>query len=144
MGDGQRAGGTENQVNGGQQGAVVQTGAITGGVHLHLPPDGIEDTRNPIIVTVAREPSTTEENPTVILDADPPEVMVRQGPFRVTVESSVRGRAVILRGMRPVVLSRRPARRACPRTAGVPCVQAVSPAAFQRRPQSGTALMRRT
>ncbi|MCB5912352.1 hypothetical protein [Streptomyces pinistramenti] len=123
MGDGQQTGDTENQVNGGRQGAVVQAGAITGGVHLHLSADGVEDAESPIIVTVARESDIDEEDQTVVLDTDPPVVRVRQGRFRVTVESNVRGRAVVLRGMRPVVLSRRPARRACP---GLP-ISLVSP-----------------
>ncbi|MGV4926399.1 hypothetical protein K2224_15330 [Streptomyces sp. BHT-5-2] len=114
MSDEQQTGNTENQVNGGRQGAVVQAGAISGGVHLHLPGDGFEDTESPLIVTVERSGKDAPyDEQTVLLDTDPPEVMVREGSFRVTVESSLTGRAVILRRMRPVVLSRRPARRAC-------------------------------
>ncbi|AJC61713.1 hypothetical protein [Streptomyces sp. 769] len=130
MSDGQ-TGNIENQVNGGQQGAVVQAGAISGGVHLHLPGDGLADTESPLIVTVDRSDRYDPyDEQTVLVDMDPPEVMVREGSFRVTVESSLTGRAVMLRGMRPVVLSRRPARRACHGLITAPTFRRVAPRHF--------------
>ncbi|QRX89470.1 hypothetical protein [Streptomyces noursei] len=130
MSDGQ-AGNIENQVNGGGQGAVVQAGAISGGVHLHLSGEGLADTESPLIVTVDRSGQRDPyDEQTVLVDADPPEVMVREGSFRVTVESSLTGRAVILRGMRPVVLSRRPARRACHGLITIPTFRRMTPRHF--------------
>ncbi|SHM25872.1 hypothetical protein [Streptomyces yunnanensis] len=131
MRDERQTGNTENQVNGGRQGAVVQAGAISGGVHLHLPGDVLEDTESPLIVTADRSGQHDPyDEQTVLLDTNPPEVMVREGSFRVTVESSLTGRAVILRGMRPVVLSRRPARRACHGLMTPPTARRVVPRHF--------------
>ncbi|UJB46243.1 hypothetical protein [Streptomyces sp. A1-5] len=100
-------------------------------MHLHLSGEGLADTESPLIVTVDRSGQRDPyDEQTVLVDADPPEVMVREGSFRVTVESSLTGRAVILRGMRPVVLSRRPARRACHGLITIPTFRRMTPRHF--------------
>ncbi|MGI5346897.1 hypothetical protein ACQEU8_01730 [Streptomyces sp. CA-250714] len=97
-----------NQVIGGQHDTVVQAGSIAGDVHVHAPGnDEGKAIENPVIATV-RAPGGA------VVDTDPPRVMARGGHGHfVTLEARPTTRAVVLRALRPVIISRRPARKAC-------------------------------
>ncbi|GGU55225.1 tetratricopeptide repeat protein [Lentzea flava] len=71
--------------------------------------DSAEALASPIIVTVDVEPSLS----TLYVDDDPPRAMARSGDVHVITVEARTTRAVVLLGMRPVVVSRRPPRRAC-------------------------------
>ena len=64
---------------------------------------------DPIIATVEVEPSLTS----LYVDDDPPSEVPQSGAVHVITVEARTTRAVVLLGLRPVVVSRRPPRRAC-------------------------------
>ncbi|MET7334284.1 cold shock domain-containing protein [Nonomuraea sp. NPDC005650] len=67
---------------------------------------------DPVIATVDRELLTKPTFSELVVDADPPRAMWKNTMLIITLEARPT-RAVVLHGMRPVVLSRQPPRRAC-------------------------------
>ncbi|GGN24513.1 hypothetical protein GCM10011609_78120 [Lentzea pudingi] len=78
-------------------------------MHVGSPGDSPYALANPIIATVHVEPSLTS----LFVDDDPPREMARGGDRHVITVEARTTRAVVLLGLRPVVVSRRPPRRAC-------------------------------
>jgi hypothetical protein len=97
-----------NSVGDGDHGIVVQTGWI-GSLHVGSAGDSAAALADPIIATVEVQPSLTS----LYVDDDPPREMARSGDVHVITVEARTTRAVVLLGLRPVVVSRRPPRRAC-------------------------------
>lgn len=97
-----------NSVGDGDHGTVIQTGSVHN-LHVGSAGDSAEALASPIIATVDVEPSLS----TLYVDDDPPKVMARSGDVHVITVEARTTRAVVLLGMRPVVVSRRSPRRAC-------------------------------
>lgn len=97
-----------NSVGDGDHGIVVQAGSIDS-LHVGSAGDSPYALANPLIVTVEVEPSLTS----LYVDDDPPREIALGGALHVITVEARTTRAVVLRGLRPVVVSRRPPRRAC-------------------------------
>lgn len=112
MGEEDRPIHVRNEICDGYYGNVVQAGVIHDGVHFHQGMrDELSDLRNPVIVTVRREPGSTLAD--LAVDADPPRPMAPSGTLYVVTLEARTTRAVILDTARVVVTSRRPPRPAC-------------------------------
>ncbi|RDI20221.1 tetratricopeptide repeat protein [Lentzea flaviverrucosa] len=97
-----------NSVGDGDHGIVVQAGWIDS-VHLGSAGDSAAALADPIIATVWVQPSLTS----LYVDDDPPRKMASSGDVHVIHVEARTTRAVTLLGLRPVVVFRRPPRRAC-------------------------------
>ncbi|MDX3663990.1 tetratricopeptide repeat protein [Streptomyces sp. ID05-26A] len=97
-----------NSVGDGDHGIVVQAGRIES-VHMGSPGDSAAALADPIIVTVWVQPSLTS----LYVDDDPPREMASSGDVHVIHVEARTTRPVTLLGLRPVVVFRRPPRRAC-------------------------------
>ncbi|USX48474.1 cold-shock protein [Lentzea sp. HUAS12] len=86
----------------------MQAGSI-GSLHVGQAGDPAAALADPIIATVEVEPSLTS----VYVDDDPPAEVAHSGAVHVITVEARTTRAVVLLGLRPVVVSRRPPRRAC-------------------------------
>lgn len=101
-----------NRVSGGRFGNVVMADTVHGDVHFnHSGGDALNDLEDPVIASVRLKPGGTLAD--LVVDADPPRVMVPSGTVHIITLEARTNRAVVLDAARPVVLSRRPPRPAC-------------------------------
>ncbi|MEU7225751.1 tetratricopeptide repeat protein [Streptomyces chrestomyceticus] len=101
-----------NSISGGQFGNVVMADTVHGGVTVnHGGGDTPSDLADPVIASVQLRPGGTLAD--LVVDADPPRVMVPSGTVHVITLEARTHRAVVLDAARPVVLARRPPRPAC-------------------------------
>lgn len=96
--------GTHNHISDGHHDNVVMAGTVHGG-------DRRTDLADPVIASVRLTPGGTLAD--LVVDADPPRVMVPSGTVHVITLEARTSRAVVLHAARPVVVSRRPPRPAC-------------------------------
>lgn len=100
-----------NSISGGHFGNVVMANTVHGGVTFNHGGDSPSDLEDPVIVSVQLRPGGTLAD--LVVDADPPRVMVPSGTVHVITLEARTNRAVVLDAARPVVLARRPPRPAC-------------------------------
>ncbi|MFE9045555.1 tetratricopeptide repeat protein [Streptomyces sp. NPDC007818] len=101
-----------NSISGGELGNVIMAGTVHGGVTINSRGgDTPSDLENPVIASVQLRPGGTLAD--LVVDADPPRVMVPSGTIHVITLEARTNRAVVLDAARPVVLARRPPRPAC-------------------------------
>jgi hypothetical protein len=93
----------------GQLTGVIQAHTVHGTVNFNPTKDDPQHLNNPLIATVEKEPLAR----VLTVDDDPPQEISGSGHLHVIVLEARTTRAVLLRAMRPVVLARRPPRRAC-------------------------------
>ncbi|EWM09796.1 tetratricopeptide repeat protein [Kutzneria sp. 744] len=100
----------DNRISGGKQHNVLMTGAVRD-VHFHGGGDLPSDLEDPVIATVRLRPGGTLAD--LVVDADPPRVMVPSGTVHVITLEARTKRAVVLDAAEPVIVSRRLPRPAC-------------------------------
>ncbi|MEU3371106.1 tetratricopeptide repeat protein [Streptomyces sp. NPDC006660] len=101
-----------NHITGGHLGNVVMADTVHGGVTFHHGGgDTPSDLEDPVIASVQLRPGGTLAD--LVVDADPPRVMVPSGTIHIITLEARTSRAVVLDAARPVVLARRPPRPAC-------------------------------
>lgn len=100
-----------NHISDGRHENVVMAGTVHGGVHVNRGGDHRNDLADPVIASVRLMPGGTLAD--LVVDADPPRVMVPSGTVHVVTLEARTSRAVVLHAARPVVVSRRPPRPAC-------------------------------
>ncbi|MFG2525915.1 tetratricopeptide repeat protein [Streptomyces sp. NPDC048527] len=101
-----------NYISGGHFGNVVMADTVRGGVTFnHGGGDTPSDLEDPVIASVQLRPGGTLAD--LVVDADPPRVMVPSGTVHIITLEARTNRAVVLDAARPVVLARRPPRPAC-------------------------------
>lgn len=100
-----------NKITDGHHENVVMAGVVHGGVHVNHGGDLQSDLADPVIASVRLRPGGTLAD--LVVDADPPRVMVPSGTVHVITLEARTTRAVVLHAARPVVVSRRVPRPAC-------------------------------
>ncbi|MGV9270194.1 tetratricopeptide repeat protein [Kitasatospora sp. NPDC003701] len=101
-----------NYISGGHFGNAVMVGTVHGGVTFNQSggdtPGALDD---PVIASVRLVPGGTLAD--LVVDSDPPRVMVPSGTIHIVTLEARTNRAVVLDAARPVVLARRTPRPAC-------------------------------
>lgn len=97
---------------------------------------------DPVIATIYRHPLTKPVFSELMVDADPPRPVWRSGTMLVITLEARPERAVVLHGMRPVVVSRRPPRPACFGLTGSYAAGVVPPRMFALDLDSDPAMLR--
>src|SRR5262245_51852214 len=101
-----------NHISGGHFGNVVMADAVHGDVTFnHGGGDALSALADPVIAPVRLMPGGTLAD--LVVDAEPPRVMVPSGTVHIITLEARTNRAVVLDAARPVVLTRRLPRPAC-------------------------------